>query len=215
GLGSYGTATDDDNLRRFDARNTSQEHAGTASHPFQEGRADLNGHTPGHFAHRHQERQLSCRKLHRFVGDADDAFVEQPLGELAVRSEVQVREEHLALPQHLDLVGQRLLYLHHEFRARVNIRGRSDDAPAHGRVLLVRNSASQAGARLDQYLVTVAHQLLHHGGRRGHPVLALFHLFWDPYDHGLRSSSAALFKVTVWTCKEFVAPGACALVPAT
>ena len=103
--------------------------------------------------------------------------------QLAVGGEVQVREEHLARAQQLDLGRLRLLDLQDQLRLgehRLRVR---HDAGALGHVRVVVDRAALAGAGLDQHLVAVLRQLARAGRRQRDAVLVRLDLGGDADPH--------------------------------
>ena len=78
---------------------------------------------PGDLAHRREEGKRAGVELHRLVGDADDTVLEQRVGDLGVRREVEIGEEHEPGPEVGELFGLRLLDLQHEAGARPHVGG--------------------------------------------------------------------------------------------
>ena len=105
-------AADDHHAPRRHPWHAAQQHARAALFLLQALGADMHAHPPRHLAHRRQQRQGAARVGHGLIGDAGRAALDQPLGLRLVGGEVQIGEQHLALAQHGDLGGQRLLHLH-------------------------------------------------------------------------------------------------------
>ena len=97
--------------------------------------------------------------LDGLVGDAGRAALLERLGELRRRGQVQVGEQGVLRPQHLDLRRLRLLDPQDHLRLvedRVRV---GQDLRALGCVGLIRDRAALAGAGLDQDLVAVLREL--------------------------------------------------------
>ncbi len=107
-------APEHDHPRRPHARRAAEQHAPPALAAFEEVRADLRRHASGHLAHRREQRELPVRELHGLVRDAGGARVDQRPGELGIRGEVQVREQHQAPAEKAQLRCLRFLHLDHE-----------------------------------------------------------------------------------------------------
>ena len=84
---------------------------------FEEVRADLGRHPTRDLAHRREQRQRAGLELYRLVRDPGHPVLEQCLGNLGIRGEVEVREHHQARSQVGELVGLGLLHLQHELGA--------------------------------------------------------------------------------------------------
>ena len=110
-----------------------EQHAAPAVRALEEVRADLRRHAARDLAHRREQRQRARVELHRLVGDAGDPALEQRVGDLGVRGEVEVGEEHQAGPEVVELVRLRLLHLQHELGARPHVVGVGDDLGARRR----------------------------------------------------------------------------------
>ena len=107
------------------------------------GGGDLDRHAAGDRGHRLQQRQAAVVELDGLVGDAGDAALEQLLGQLGRRGEVQVGVEDLPLAHARVLLGQRLLDLEDHLGALPHLVGGGDDLGARGRVVLVGDAASR------------------------------------------------------------------------
>ena len=113
-------------------------------------------------------------------------MLEQGVGDLRVRGEVEVGEQHQARAEEVELLGLRLLDLQHEVGAAPTRRRRSArcSAPA------ARKSSSGmrgAGARaaLDEHGHVVHGELVHAVGRDRDAVLAFLELAGHADDEGL------------------------------
>ena len=73
-------AAEHDDLAGQHARHAAQQHAAAADVFRQEIAADEDGHAPGDFAHRFEQRQAAI-DLDGFVGDARDAGFHQGFGQ--------------------------------------------------------------------------------------------------------------------------------------
>ena len=90
--------------------------------------------------------------------------LEQDVGELGHRRQVQEGEEDLAGTQQLVLGLERLLHLDHELGLLVHRARVGDDRSAGALVVAVGHAAAGAGAALDHHLVAGFTQDVH-GGR--------------------------------------------------
>ena len=153
-------------------------------------RADLRREPAGDLAHRRQQRQRAVGQLDRLVRDAGDLAVEQRVGALLGRGQVQVREQHLALAHPVVLLGDRLLDLEDQLAGGPDVVGRRQDRGARGDELLVRDRRAVAGARprrrprarCDTNSCTP-------DGRDRHPVLVVLDLAGDANLHSSITSS--------------------------
>ena len=105
------------------AGRAAEQHAASAVLAFEEVRAHLRRHAAGDLAHRCEQRERARLHLHGLVGDAGDAVLEQRVGDLRVRGQVEVGEEHEARAEEVELLGLGLLDLQHEVGARPHVVG--------------------------------------------------------------------------------------------
>jgi hypothetical protein len=93
------SAAKDDDLGRRHAGHSTQENAEAAIGFLQAICADLDGHPAGHLAHRRQQGQRTVGGRHGFVGDGRRIRRHQCLSLLTICSQVQIREQNLALAE--------------------------------------------------------------------------------------------------------------------
>jgi len=93
------TAAEDDDATTTGAGHAAEEDALTAVLLLEDARADLDGHAPGHFAHRRQQRQSALVVGQGFVGRGGGAGGQHRFGQATVGGEVKVGEDNLARPQ--------------------------------------------------------------------------------------------------------------------
>jgi hypothetical protein len=102
---------------------------------------------------------------------------------------VQVREEHLTAAHAVVLLLDRFLDLEDQVALGPDVvRVRQDRGPGGGE-LVIGDRGTEAGAGLDEHLVTVADELVHARRRDRHPVLVVLDLAGDAYLHRHTSSS--------------------------
>jgi len=118
------TGPDDDHLPGVHPGDAADQNAAPATGPHQVVRAGLRGEPTGHLAHRRQERQCGVRGLHRLVGDAGHAALQERIGARPRRGEVQVGEEHLTVTHPVVLRLDRLLDLEHQLAGLPHLVGR-------------------------------------------------------------------------------------------
>jgi hypothetical protein len=94
----------------------SEQEPPPAERLFEEVRAGLSGEAAGDLAHRSQQRERMVVRLHSLVGDAGRAALGERAGEVGVRGQVEVREQHLAFAEERVLGLERLLHLEQELR---------------------------------------------------------------------------------------------------
>ena len=88
------------------------------------------------------------------VGDSGDPALEQPVGELRHRREVQIREEDLSFAQHLDFRGERFFDFDNHFRRGDDLVCRRQNRGARRDIFFVRDTASEPCVVLDQDFVS-------------------------------------------------------------
>ena len=74
---------------------------------------------------------------------------------------MQIREKDLPGFELLALGRERLLDLHDEFAARVDLIGIGHDFGPDGAVVVIAEAGSQSGARLDEHAMTIPGELTH------------------------------------------------------
>ena len=162
--------------RRPHAGRAAEQHAAPALPPLEEVRADLRRHAPGHLAHRREQRELTAGELDRFVRHARRAGVDQRAGDLGIRGEVEVGEQHEARPEERELRRLRFLHLDHEPGAAPHIGGGVDDLGARAPVVVVDDARAGAGVVLDEHADAVVAHLEHAVGSYRDAVLVGLHL---------------------------------------
>src|SRR5690606_9555814 len=96
--------------------------------------------------------------------DAGQADVEQLAGQLRFGRQVQVAEQQVVAAQVLQVAGDRLLDLDDHFALLVQRRRVGRDLHPEARVLLVRETALDAGALLQPLLVATLDRVTRRGG---------------------------------------------------
>ena len=155
-------------------------------------RADLRGEPAGDLGHRGEQRQRPVGQLHGLVRDAGDLAVDQRVGALLGGGQVQVGEEHLPGAHPVVLLGDRLLDLEHQLGGVPHLVGGGEDRGPGGGELVVGDAGPDAGAGLDEDLVTVADELVDARRRDRHAVLVVLDLAWDSDLHDADTSSPGL-----------------------
>ena len=141
--------------------------------------ADLRGQPAGHLGHRRQQRQRPVGQLHRLVRDAGDPAVQQRVGALPGRGQVQVGEEHLTFAHPVVLLGDRLLDLEDQVAGRPDLVGVGQDrAPAAANSSSVIESRRRRRPRR-RPRDRARTNSLHAGRRDRHPVLVVLDLAGD------------------------------------
>ena len=115
-----------DDTRRAHSGRAAEQHTASTVVAFEEVRADLGRHPAGDLAHRREQRERARLELHRLVRDAGHAVLEQGVGDVRIRREVEVREQHETGTQPRELVGLGLLHLQHELGALPQLGGSRD-----------------------------------------------------------------------------------------
>ena len=171
-------AADDDDASRGDARHSTEEQPATAERLLEEVRAGLRGKTARDLAHRSEQRKGASVGLDRLVGDRRDSALHQRAGERLVGRDVEIGEEHEALPEALVLRGDRLLDLEQEVGFAPHLV--DGHAPsANGLVGLVGKRAARPRAAFHEDLVAALRELERTGRRQRDPVLVLLDLGGD------------------------------------
>ena len=170
-VGADDAAADDHDLRGGHAGDAAEQDAAAAGVLVQRVRAGLRGQLARHLAHRGQQREPTTRVGDRLVRDRGRARVDQALGELRVRREVQVGEQRLVGAQARDLDRLRLLDLDHQVGLGEHRVGVGDDRRALGDEVGVRDRRTGTGARLHEHGMPAPGQLAH--ARRGQPDAVL------------------------------------------
>ena len=120
---------------------------------------------------------------HGLVGYADHAAVEERLGELRSRSQVEIGEEDLIVTEQRILLGKRLLDLDDHLRLGIDsLRSRADLGPG-GSVFGIGDAGPLARRSLDEHRMPVLDQALDARRHHGYPVLVVLDFFRNPNDH--------------------------------
>ena len=140
-------------------------------------------HPTGHLGHGGEEREATVVIGDGLVGDARSSGEHQVLRLRRIGREVKVREEEVVLPKELPLLGLRLLHLHDHRRLGEQLVRGVDDLGAGGHVGVVVGADPDAGAALDQHVVTVTHELVHAVGREPDAAFGDLDLGGGPDSH--------------------------------
>ena len=97
--------------RRPHAGDAAEQHAAPAELALEEPRADLGGHASRDLAHRREQRERAVVGCTVSYAMPVTLVLEQRVGDLRVRGEVEVGEEHEVGPEVAELVVLRLLHL--------------------------------------------------------------------------------------------------------
>ncbi len=154
-IGADHSATDDDDIGRLHARHPTEQYSGAACFALETMGAGLHRHAPRHLTHRRQQRQRLTRAGDRFVCYRYDTCFHEPPCLFRIRREMEVREEDLALAQHVALLRLRFLDLDDEFSAGKHLVRIVDDAGPGRAVIVVACPYAQTGACLDDDVVAV------------------------------------------------------------
>jgi hypothetical protein len=192
GVHAGDAGADHHHLGRVDARHAAHQGAPATAGAHQVVGADLGRQPAGDLAHRRQQRQRAAVQLHRLVRDAGHLGVQQGVGAVTARRQVQVGEQGLARSHPVVLHRDRLLDLEHQLRVFPYAHVVVDDGRAGRPELLVGDRRTDAGAGLDQDLVPVPDELMHTGRCDGDPILLVLDLARYAYPHpALQSSPSA------------------------
>ena len=101
-----------DHLGRSDPGRAAHQHPSSTARAFQRGGAFLRSHASGDLRHGRQQGQASVGGLHGLVRDRLHLAIGEEPGELRVRRQVEVGEQHLATAEPLVLLRLRFLHLH-------------------------------------------------------------------------------------------------------
>ena len=140
-------------------------------------------HAPGDLAHRCEEREPAGLVFHGFVRDADRSGLEQRVGHVAVRRQMKVREQDLALAERVELLRLGLLDLQDQVRARPDLFRGAGECRACARERIVGDRRSVAGAAFHEDGVPFVHELVDADGGDRDPVLGLHDLARNTDDH--------------------------------
>ena len=184
GVGPHHAAADDDDAAYGDAGHAAQQHAAPAPLHFQAVGAGLDRHASRHLAHGRQQRQPAVVVAHRLVGHGDAARRYQRPGLLRIGRQVQIGEQHLAVPQHGGLGGLRLLHLDDHVGAGEDLLRSLDDFGAGAFIIGVAEADGMAGAGLHQHAMAVMDRLAHARRRHADPVLLALDLLGHADEHG-------------------------------
>ena len=177
-------ATDDDDLRRSNARHAAEQHTAPAMRLLKRRGTGLNRHATGDLAHRLQQRQAAGLVGHGLIGDAGRAGGNEILGLLGIGREMEVGVEDLAGTEHLALERLRFLHLNDHVGLGENLLGVADDFRTGGAIGVVRSGDAGTRLRLDQHLVTVMHGLGHALRRQADTVFVVLHFLGNADQHG-------------------------------
>ena len=183
GVQPHAPPADDDHLARPGAGDAAQQLPAPAGVALQTVRADLDRQPPGHLAHGHEQRQRAVGQLDGLVGDADDAAIQEGPGQVWRRGKMQVGVQHLAGPQQLVLLGQRLFDLHDHVGRLEDRGGVRQDAGSRRGVGFVCHAAADARALLYVHLVPMAGQRPHARRDDGDSMLLVLDLLGDADPH--------------------------------
>ena len=141
---------------------------------FEVGGADLDAHAAGNLAHGGEQRKSAHAVADGLVSDAGDFFVEQGVGELAERGEMEVGEEDEAFAEVAILfVGGLLDFDDHVGEAPDVISG-ADDLGAGSLEVIVGEGGERAGVGLDEHLVAIFREGFDSGRGDAYAALVIF-----------------------------------------
>src|SRR6516165_8200384 len=180
------TAAEDHDVRGRDAGDATEQHPAAAVFLFQATRADMRRHATRDLRHRRQQRERALGRRHRLVGDGDDARCDEIGGLLRVGRQMQIGEEDLPGFELLALRRERLLDLHDQLAARIDLIGGGHDFGPDRAVIGIAEAGTQPGARFDEDVVTVPGELAHRRGHQTHPIFAVHDFLRHTDQHFLR-----------------------------
>ena len=157
----------------------------------------LGGQAPGDLGHGRQERQVPGVGLDGLVGEGGDPAVQELTGQLRVRGQVQVGEEHESASQERVLGRYRFLDLEDHLGAVPDLLGAAQERGAGGGVLLVVDAGAEPGPDLDGDLMALLGQGAYTGRGDSHPPLVVLDLGGDTDPHGPASLGVGLCPTTV------------------
>jgi hypothetical protein len=190
-------AAEDGHAAAARAGDAAEEHALAAAPLLQRGGAGLHGHAARDLAHRAQQRERAVGELDGLVGDRAHLLLDELAGEHGLRREVQVRVDHQARAEVLELRGQRLLHLHDHVGAVPHLaRGLRDGGPGLGE-RFIPQARSLARPGLDQDGVALGDELTNPRGRHADAVLAGLDLLRNSNDHAEPSVPRAAVSLGV------------------
>ena len=187
GVYPYDPAPDDEDLSRVNTGNAAGQKPEAPVGVGQVVGSHQHRHPPRHLAHGHEQRQAHVGELHRLVGDAHDAALQQHVGQIAVGSQMKIGEEHQIVPEVLVLRRQGLLDLDHHVGPCPDFGSIVHQFGALGGVVLVREGAAHPCRAFDEDLVPGLGECPGAGRRDADPVLVVLDLPRAPNDH-LRTS---------------------------
>src|SRR6266540_2871744 len=124
-------------------------------------RADMRRHPTRDLRHRREQRQRAVGRRDGLVGDGDDAGGHELGRLLRVGRQMQVGEQHLPGSELLALGRERLLDLHDELAARIDLIGVGHDFGSDGTVIGVGETGAQSGALFHEHVMTIPGQFTH------------------------------------------------------
>ena len=184
-VGADHAAAEDGHPAAAHAGHAAEEDALAAVLLLQAHRADLDGHAASDLAHRAEEGEAAVVELDGLVGDRGDLLLQEDRGELRVHAgEVEVGVDDLPFLHPRVLGRDRLLHLDDHLGALPHLVGRGDELRTGPRVVRVGEARADAGARLDDDLMSGVDERLHRAGHHADPVLANLDLLGDADNHG-------------------------------
>jgi hypothetical protein len=109
---------------------------------------------------------------------------------------MQIGEQHLPALQLLALLGERFLHLDDHLGTLEQLSGARHDFGTCGKIVVIAESGTETGARLDEDTMSLARELLHSRGNESDAMLVIFDFFGDPDQHAHRSlSSCARYRL--------------------
>ena len=191
GVGPHDSAAEDHDLGRRDARHAAQQNTAAHLRPFQILRAFLNAHSPGHFAHRGEQRQPAPLVAKRFVSDRRDARLDHRVGHGTIGGEVKVSEHDLPAPQQRPLRLERLLDLNDHLRPSEHLLGLGDQLRSAAQVIVIGQPGTQPRARFNQHLMPGPHQFLDPHRQQRHAIFIQLRFSRHTDDHILVSFASS------------------------
>jgi hypothetical protein len=183
GVAAGHSASEDQDIRRRHTRHAAEQHAAAAVFLLQAARADMRRHAARDLRHWREQRQGALGARHGLVGNRDDARCHQVGGLLRIGRQMQIGEQHLSGLESLAFRRERLLDLHDQLAARINLVGMGRDFGSHRLVIGIAEAGSQAGILFDQDPMTGPGELANRRGHETHAILAVLDFLRHADEH--------------------------------